>query len=66
MLLVMSTAGIFEHKVDGPETQEGQAQPLHLKGDSKSRQYSALWQVYCSFRISSEPYGCNLMNMLSS
>ncbi|XP_057309577.1 Golgi-specific brefeldin A-resistance guanine nucleotide exchange factor 1-like [Hydractinia symbiolongicarpus] len=43
MLLVMSTAGIFEHHHDNDPNTE--SQPQHLKADSKSRKYSALWQV---------------------
>merc|ERR1719427_507978 len=43
MLLVMSTAGIFECHQDSAS--EPEALPSQFKADSKCRQYSALWQV---------------------
>lgn len=45
MLLVMSTAGIFEYHQDLTGQADSESQPQHLKADLKSRQYSALWQV---------------------
>ena len=42
MLLVMSTAGIFEYNQDFSET---------AKPDQKTRQYSALWQVNLIVKI---------------